>query len=1111
MADRISIEIVADDSGLQTTLRRAGRLLQQFSVTTDQLDGSTRAAHGSINKFGQGFRGLVLDMNLARHAMMGFKFAIVDSLAPILKSGAMFERTAALMEGMSKSTDKATRALEVQANTAFLVQKAMSNPFGIQAIQDSMVKLKSIGLDPTAGSLVNFNAQLRTMHDAGSYVIKDTAVNMQALLDSVANFGGSEDQLKRASVAIQQMAGKGVISMEELRQQLGEAVPNAVQLLANSLNMTYGQLVKNISQGKIKAKPALVMLFREMELSMGGSSARMMKTWDGMMSQFSTSWELFKKNIFDSGFGAEMKTQLVGLTNWLNSPEGINAARGLGEAIVAITKAVAGAIHYVIQYKDTIVTLALAFAGFKAAMAMVRFGEFLAGLKAIKMAAVGTALAEMTVAMNAAPSAMARVGIAAKGLGLAMSMVAGPIGVVVALLASAAWSWKSEREEIEKSTAAILAHQLARSGDSDVIAAQRKQLDNFKADLASAEYNIKRFKKILAENRAKSAPQFRIDSNLADIEYYEKMAKEARTRIAAFDEQLDGEELMAAKNAANAELRIIQDKGDQIAQLAAQQYTAQMEANLDKITQAEKEGKNTVEIAKQVAADKLAIENTSFNARLAFIDKMIAEQNAKEKSATVKLAQDTAREVGKTLRQEKARLQDLHSKQENALGQASVNTGSGATPADYLDSLKEKYRVLVAQTVAWGKAQDNTNKEFAKAQDEIGKAQGAKDFGLAADLELWAKKVDALKPTSDDLGAMFKTLEGDSGALEEKLLNLQLAIDMGDSWEKMTSKGQEYTAMLAKLSGVTGVDVAALRSGLMQLKNEDAFAESMKSNIAAMKDLKKETVDWTQDSLNEKDKRKAAYNEDIQKIYELATALQKTGQLTIGAQDEIQSAIAARNAKFVYDNKSALEKWADEWADASTKIDEAFTGAIDSAASTFADFIVTGKADWKSFETMVLKSIAEIIIKKTIAGLVGSAFDMFGGGSYGAGAKVDAIAAPDRVFARGGIMTPGGDLPLRKYANGGVATRPQVALFGEGRQPEAYVPLPDGRSIPVTMKSGDKSAAPNISFNLINQSGQNVQAEQSGVRFDGEKMIMDVVLKGMSKGGKFRDGMKGAR
>jgi len=58
------------------------------------------------------------------------------------------------------------------------------------------------------------------------------------------------------------------------------------------------------------------------------------------------------------------------------------------------------------------------------------------------------------------------------------------------------------------------------------------------------------------------------------------------------------------------------------------------------------------------------------------------------------------------------------------------------------------------------------------------------------------------------------------------------------------------------------------------------------------------------------------------------------------------------------------------------------------------------------------------------------------------------------LFAAGGVMTSRGSLPLKRYAAGGIATSPQLAMFGEGSRPEAYVPLPDGRTIPVTMKGG---------------------------------------------------------
>jgi hypothetical protein len=57
-----------------------------------------------------------------------------------------------------------------------------------------------------------------------------------------------------------------------------------------------------------------------------------------------------------------------------------------------------------------------------------------------------------------------------------------------------------------------------------------------------------------------------------------------------------------------------------------------------------------------------------------------------------------------------------------------------------------------------------------------------------------------------------------------------------------------------------------------------------------------------------------------------------------------------------------------------------------------------------------------------------------------------------RAFAGGGIMTQYGELPLRHYQGGGMATSPQVAVFGEGSSPEAYVPVPSGR-IPVELRT----------------------------------------------------------
>ncbi|HVJ44713.1 MAG TPA: phage tail length tape measure family protein [Dongiaceae bacterium] len=63
-------------------------------------------------------------------------------------------------------------------------------------------------------------------------------------------------------------------------------------------------------------------------------------------------------------------------------------------------------------------------------------------------------------------------------------------------------------------------------------------------------------------------------------------------------------------------------------------------------------------------------------------------------------------------------------------------------------------------------------------------------------------------------------------------------------------------------------------------------------------------------------------------------------------------------------------------------------------------------------------------------------------------------------FADGGVMTSRGRLPLRAYSTGGVTSTPQLAMFGEGSTPEAYVPVPSGR-IPVEIRNFQPAQAAN--------------------------------------------------
>jgi plasmid maintenance system killer protein len=92
-------------------------------------------------------------------------------------------------------------------------------------------------------------------------------------------------------------------------------------------------------------------------------------------------------------------------------------------------------------------------------------------------------------------------------------------------------------------------------------------------------------------------------------------------------------------------------------------------------------------------------------------------------------------------------------------------------------------------------------------------------------------------------------------------------------------------------------------------------------------------------------------------------------------------------------------------------------------------------------------------------------------------------------FEKGGIMTSSGPMPLNMYSKGGIARGPQLAMYGEGRTPEAYVPLPDGRSIPVSMDGGGASVN-NIGITVNVSKDGSATTRMEGGPTEEEKAVM---------------------
>jgi hypothetical protein len=107
-------------------------------------------------------------------------------------------------------------------------------------------------------------------------------------------------------------------------------------------------------------------------------------------------------------------------------------------------------------------------------------------------------------------------------------------------------------------------------------------------------------------------------------------------------------------------------------------------------------------------------------------------------------------------------------------------------------------------------------------------------------------------------------------------------------------------------------------------------------------------------------------------------------------------------------------------------------------------------------------------------------------------------------FAAGGVMTRFGKMPLNAYAGGGIANSPQVAIFGEGRMNEAFVPLPDGKRIPVDVRGSGSGSSVVINQTINVGEGVSLSQVQSAMQISKQQTLAEVSNQ-LRRGGQLRD------
>ena len=134
---------------------------------------------------------------------------------------------------------------------------------------------------------------------------------------ALAGTGATSESVNRAMTALTQMIGKGKISAEELRGQLGEAMPSAMGIMAKSLGVTTQQLDKMMASGQLIAEDVLPKFAKEAEKAFGPNAQAMAEGMQGNMARLQNAWEGYMSSLGERFYGSAGGAQvLTDMLNW---------------------------------------------------------------------------------------------------------------------------------------------------------------------------------------------------------------------------------------------------------------------------------------------------------------------------------------------------------------------------------------------------------------------------------------------------------------------------------------------------------------------------------------------------------------------------------------------------------------------------------------------------------------------------------------------------------------------------------------------------------------------------------------------------------------------------
>lgn len=321
---------------------------------------------------------------------------------------------------------------------------------------------------------------------------------------------------------------------------------------------------------------------------------------------------------------------------------------------------------------------------------------------------------------------------------------------------------------------------------------------------------------------------------------------------------------------------------------------------------------------------------------------------------------------------------------------------------------------------------------------------------------------------------------------------------MAQAMEKIASQEKE----IVKVQQL-GVDVSEVRNAQLeyQLAMEQKATEALQDEQLKYMKLDEDAANriFTMGGTMEQQREVLGQRLEAHKAYleELLSAEIENKERRAQLQAELASVQKQINDNSVYEFKSGWQQALNELANQQINFKEVFTSAFSSIEGSLVNLVSSTESAKEKFKKFcedvtktILQSMAQIIIRGLITKAIMGAIGLAGGG----GSPTISLGSIDSVgsYAGTGAMWFG-------RAKGGPVKSGGTYLVGENGPELLQMGSQSGRVFNNRQTNSMMSGGiENVKVEVVNQSGQEVKADNASVKFDGKTMIISTVIEAVN-------------